>query len=220
MKKALVIGATGLVGRQLICQLAEADAFNEIVCFVRRSGQIKLPGVAEMEVDFRNPEIWSDQLRGDVLFSCLGTTIRKAGSQAAQFEVDYTFQYETARRASENGVRQLVLISSAGADSKSRLFYSRTKGQLDEAVKDLGFERISILRPSILDGERRESRTGERIGLAVMKILGHLPGIRKYRPISGSTVARAMIQAAILPNVDRVYIIYELEDVHRLAGEK
>jgi uncharacterized protein YbjT (DUF2867 family) len=217
MKKALVIGATGLVGKQLVRLLLEDPGFGEVCCVVRRHSGLSHPKLTEHVVDFKSPEAWSHVLTGDVLFSCMGTTIRTAGSQEAQWEVDYTYQWNTASIAAANGVKHYVLLSAAGVTPDSRIFYNRMKGQLDEAVQQLPFEQIDIIRPSILSGNRKEVRTGERIGLAVMSALRFVPGIRKYRPIKDVTVAKAMISASRLEGGEKTRI-HELEDVHRLAA--
>jgi uncharacterized protein YbjT (DUF2867 family) len=196
MKSAAMIGATGLVGGALLDLLLEDDRFSEVRSFVRRSSGRSHDKLREHVVDFRAPESFESELVGDVLFSTLGTTRKKAGSQEAQREVDYTFQYEAARSAAKNGVACYVLVSSTGADAGSSLFYNRMKGQLDQAVKELGFARCHILRPSILDGNRQESRPAERLGLAVMHVLDYLPGLRAYRPIHAKTVAQAMVHLA------------------------
>jgi uncharacterized protein YbjT (DUF2867 family) len=150
-----------------------------------------------------------------VLFSTLGTTLRKAGSKEAQYKIDYTYQYEVAKAAAGNGVPQYVLVSSAGAAPQSRVFYSRMKGELEEAVKRLPFSFIHILQPGILEGTRAEFRLGERIGIAVLSVVGALPGLQKYRPIPAQTVARAMIQAAFREKEKQV--VWTLEDVFKLA---
>ena len=139
MKSAAMIGATGLVGGALLDLLLEDDRFSEVRSFVRRSSGRSHDKLREHVVDFRKPESFANDLVGDVLFSTLGTTRKKAGSQEAQREVDYTFQYETARSAAKNGVACYVLVSSTGANASSGLFYNRMKGQLDQAVSELGF---------------------------------------------------------------------------------
>ena len=147
--KALVIGATGSVGKDLVQQLIEDSSVERIDIFVRREVKIPAAKVVAHVVDFDHPETWADQLKGDVLFSCLGTTIRAAGSQDAQWKVDYTYQYEAAKAAKANGVKTYVLVSSVGANARSKVFYTKMKGALDEAVQELGFEGSSsfALRP-------------------------------------------------------------------------
>ncbi|MEX2364903.1 MAG: NADH-quinone oxidoreductase subunit F, partial [Balneolaceae bacterium] len=150
----------------------------------------------------------------DELYSALGTTIKKAGSQEKQYTIDFSYQYEVAKAAAENGVRKYALVSSAGADSESRVFYSKMKGELDDAVKKLDFDTCVVLRPSILEGEREESRLGETIGMILANIFTKIPGLRKYRPIPGEIVARGAINA--LRKSAPGYHIFELDEIFEL----
>ena len=146
-------------------------------------------------VDFDHPEAWADELKGDVLFSCLGTTIKAAGSQEAQWKVDYTYQYEVAKAARANGVKIYVLVSAIGADVKSKFFYSRMKGALDDAVQQLGFEGCFILQPPSLV-RKGSNRFGENVGVAVMKGLNAIGLLRSWTPMPTESVAAAMIRLA------------------------
>lgn len=214
MKKAIVIGGTGMVGRELVRLLTESDDFSEVVSLVRRSSGFVHPKLTEHIIDFDAPETWNDLVTGDVLFSTLGTTMAQAKTQENQFRVDYTYQYVTARIASENKVPLYVLVSSAGASAKSRIFYSRIKGGLEDAVKKLPFSVISILQPGQLDGNRTENRPAEKISLKIVYLLNKLGLLRKYRPIQATDVAKAMIHAA----QKTVSGTYALDKVHELAG--
>lgn len=196
MKTALVIGATGLVGKSLVKQLLLDERFQKVVVFARRTVGLQSPKLEEHLVNFDVPQTWQHLLKGDVLFSAMGTTIGKAGSKEAQYKIDFTYQYNTAKGAAENGVSTYELVSSAGASPSSKIFYSRMKGELEEAVKKLSFKRIYLIQPGILAGNRQEKRIGERIGISVLNVLHHVPGLGAYKPIDAGIVAKAMINAA------------------------
>lgn len=193
--KALVIGATGAVGKDLVEQLLKDESFERVDVFVRREVKVPSPKLVPHVVDFDHPERWSELLTGDVLFSCLGTTIKAAGSQDAQWKVDYTYQYEAAKAARNNGVGKLVLVSSVGASSKSKIFYSRMKGQLDEDVQKLGFPGCFILRPPSLV-RKGSDRFGEKAGVAVLKCFNAIGLMRSWKPMPTEEVAAAMIRLA------------------------
>jgi uncharacterized protein YbjT (DUF2867 family) len=213
---AAVIGATGLVGRALVRQLLEHPSFKEIRSLVRRPSGLTHPKLKEELFDFEQPNRGGDFHGTDVLFSVMGTTLKKAGSKEAQWRIDYDYQFQTAERAAQHGVKILVLVSAAGADSSSRLFYSKMKGRLDEAVQQLAFAHVVILRPSVLDGERQESRPAERLGIWMGRCLRFLPGLRAFRAIPAETVASAMIEAALKEKTERVRVI-SLGDIFKEA---
>ena len=213
MKKAIVIGSTGMVGTQLINILLENKEFSEIISLVRRSSCINHPKLNEQIIDFDKLEEWRNLVTGDVLFSTLGTTLSQAKTKENQFKIDYTYQFTVAEIAAKNGVSTYVLVSSAGASSESAVFYSKMKGQLEDAVKKLPFKVISILRPGQLAGDRNDNRIGERIGLSVMYSLNKIGIFKSYRPIEASEVAKAMINASKKANSAS----YTLDEVHKLA---
>ncbi len=217
MKKAIVIGATGLVGLQLVQLLLRDPRFAEVVIFVRKPSRMQNIKLTEHVVSFDDMENWKDLVQGDVLFSAMGTTLRKAGGKDEQYLVDHTYQYEVAATAAKNGIPVYVLISAAGADPKSKLFYSRMKGELEKAVEPLMFRSIHIIRPGILSGHRGEVRMGEMIGIALMKILSFFPGLHSLKPIPGKIVAQAMLNAGL---DSRIGIHkYTLNAVFKLAGD-
>ena len=199
MKTALVIGATGLVGSQLLIQLLADERVGQVIAFGRRKTGTVHSKLEERIVDFEAVESWSPAVKGDVAFSSLGTTLKQARGQAGQRKVDHDYQLAFAKAAASNGVPCYVLVSSASADEKSRVFYSRIKGELDREVQQLGFERVRIMRPSLLGGERKEARTGEKLGSVLLRAANVVGIARKYREISGDVVARAMINAAFDP---------------------
>ena len=191
--KALVIGATGAVGRDLVEQLLKDNAFGSVVAFVRRPLAIDNPKLTVHVIDFDRPEQWRQLLEGDVLFSCLGTTIRAAGSQANQWKVDYTYQYEAAKAARENGVETYALVSSIGADPKSKIFYNRMKGELEVAVKKLGFPACYILQPPSLV-RKGSDRFGEKAGVVALRAFNAIGLMRAYKPMPTEEVAAAMVR--------------------------
>jgi len=217
MKTAIIIGATGLVGSDLTRQLLVHPDYSKVIVFVRHATGLTDAKLTERIVDFEQIETWKEEIRGDVLFSALGTTLDKAGSKQAQYRVDYTFQYQVAAAAATTGVPCLVLISAAGASERSMIFYSRMKGELDRDVKKLPFQRLRIIKPGILKGTRVESRPTEEISIRAMQVLGKLPLIRKYRPVPATTVATAMIKAAAMEEPG--FRKFELEEVFTLARQ-
>lgn len=194
---ALVIGATGLVGSALVRRLLDHPSFTAVVILVRRSAGIVHEKLQEHIIDFGKPAQWQQLVKGDVLFSALGTTLRQAGGKTAQYEVDYHYQYNVAQAAAANGVAGYVLISSIGAALQSMFFYARTKAELERDVKKLPFAGICILQPGPLEGEHREARPLEKVSVGVIHFLNRLGLLKGYRPIPGDTVARAMISAAL-----------------------
>lgn len=213
-KTAILIGATGLVGSEVLQLLLEDERYQKVKVFHRRSTDIAHPKLEEHVIDFDQVDDWKHLITGDELYSALGTTIKKAGSQEAQYTVDFTYQYETAKAAAENEVKKYSLVSSAGADHHSKVFYSRLKGELDDAVKELPFEVITVLRPSILDGDRSENRPGEKFGLLMARLFTKIPGLKKYRPILAKNVAAGMINS--LHKCPPGYHIFELDEIFYL----
>ena len=216
MKTAIVIGATGLVGTQLVNQLIEHPKFSKIIVLVRRSTGIANPKLQEVFVSFDELTCSKQEIKGDVLFSCMGTTMKQAKTKESQYKVDYTYQFETAQLAANNGVKTYVLVSSAGANPKSNTFYTRIKGELEEAVNQLPFDKIRILRPSFLMGNRTEFRLGEIIGTSVINFFAALiPPLKKWRGIKDTEVARAMISSALDANQKKV-IVTELDEIFKI----
>src|SRR5215213_8400607 len=144
---ALLIGATGATGKDLLQLLLNDGAFHRVDIFVRRRLDVQHEKLKVHIIDFDKPAQWSQLVKGDVLFSCLGTTLKAAGSKEAQWKIDYDYQYDFAKAARENGVDNYVLVSSSGASPDSLLFYPRMKGQLESAVTSLGFAKLSIFNP-------------------------------------------------------------------------
>lgn len=193
--KALVIGATGAVGQDLVEQLIEDEGFSQVHVFVRRAMGKVSDKLVEHIVDFDDMSAWQEELQGDVLFSCLGTTLKDAGSKQAQWKVDYEYQFQAAKAAAENKVARYVLVSSLGANQQSPVFYLKLKGALDEAVKALAFKYKGIVRPASLI-RKNTTRPLEKPAIVLVKLLNTVGLFRSNKPIKTETVAAAMINMA------------------------
>jgi len=215
MKTALIIGATGLTGSYLVHLLLGDVRFGKVIIFVRRSMGIRHPKLEEYIVRFDLPQQWEHLVQGDVLFSTMGTTKRKAGTKEARYQVDFTFQYAFARAASINKVPVYVLVSAAGADPSSLFFYMKTKGALEAAIRVLAFERIRIIQPGPISGNREEERPLERASLGLIRFLNRLGLCGQYHPIEAAELATAMRNAALLPEPGTLE--YRLSAVFDLA---
>lgn len=196
MKTAVVIGSTGLIGTELVRQLQASPHYRSVLLLNRRPSGHGQSKVAERIVDFDAPDLAG--VSADDLYCALGTTRRKAGSEAAQYKVDYEYTAVIAARLRKQGVRRIALVSSVGAAPKATSFYLRTKGQLEETIIGLGFEQTVIVRPSVLIGRRTEFRMGEEAAILLLKLLSPVMvgGLRKYRGIEASLVARCLVRAA------------------------
>ena len=191
--KAIVIGATGAVGKELVRALLDDARYTEVAVFVRRDPGVTHSKLTAHVINFEQPDTWRALVTGDVLFSALGTSLKQAGSKEAQRRIDYDYQHMFAEAAHANGVPHLVLLSSLGADSRSSIFYLRLKGELDDAVQRSGFDTVHIVRPpSLIRPEAK--RLGET---AVVKILQGLNAVgiaKNLAPMSVDTVARCMME--------------------------
>jgi uncharacterized protein YbjT (DUF2867 family) len=197
LKTAIVIGSTGLTGGYLLTELVANPNYSKIIVLVRKaSGQHNLK-VEELIVDFNKLSDFKNKIIGDDVYCTIGTTIKKAGSQDAFTKVDLEYPLSIAKIAKENGAKHFLLMSSLGANAASGNFYLKTKGALENNLRDLNFDSLSIFRPSILLGPRREFRLGEKIGIFFMRLFSFLllGGLKKYRPIHVKQVAHAMAKA-------------------------
>lgn len=217
-RTAIVFGATGLTGGILLEELIANEAYDKIIVFSRRKPEAAHPKVREIGFDTGNIEAIKEEIRGDDLFCCLGTTIKKAGSQEAFRQVDLNTPSIIASIASSNGVKQFLVISSIGAASQSSNFYLRTKGQMEEAIQKNSFEAVAILRPSMITGKRKEFRFAEEAGKFLFKPLGFLlfGKLRKYRSIAAKTIAKAMVFIALHPQ-NRV--VFESNEIQKLVRQ-
>jgi uncharacterized protein YbjT (DUF2867 family) len=200
MKTAAVVGGTGLIGAHLVRLLADDPSWDRVVSLTRRSSGVTGPGLEERQVDFEHLDR-EESIECDAAFCALGTTIKVAGSKQAFERVDHDYVVEFARLARAGGAQQFLIVSSIGADAGSGNFYLSVKGRVEVAVEALAFESTWIFRPSLLLGERQESRPAERWGQRGSHLVAPLMvgPLRKYRPIPAETVASGMASAARRP---------------------
>ncbi len=212
---ALVIGATGATGITLVEQLLTDDDFKEIKIFVRRKSGIQHSKLTEHIVDFEKMEDWKNLIQGDVAFSCLGTTLKSAGSQEAQKRIDFDFQYQYAKNARLNFVPTFVLVSAYGASSQSRIFYSRIKGELEDKIKQLEFPHCVLFKPGML-ARPHSDRILEVWGLKILRLLNRLGLFKSQRPLPTATLAEAMIKSS--KSKETGVRIYQLDKIFGIAG--
>lgn len=222
-KTALLLGATGLVGNYLLFKLLNDARYASVRSLVRKPMHLKHRKLDERVVDF---DALPDEIFTDIddVFCCLGTTIRQAGSQEAFKKVDFQYPLDVAQKALATGAKQFLLVTALGADSRSRVFYSRVKGELEDAVTSLGYESFHSFRPSMLLGKRKEFRLGESAGKALMIALTPiflLPGLRKYAGIQAATVASALLTIASRDQAGRhVWLSDQLQEFQEGEGSK
>lgn len=197
MKTAVIAGASGLVGKQLMFKLLENNIYDKVISFVRRNTTISHPKLEEIVVNFDAlPNLtFADEVH---FFCCLGTTIKKAGSQDAFYKVDYQYVYNFALLANQSALSKFLLISALGADANSTIFYNKVKGDIERDIMTLPISSIFIFRPSLLVGNREEFRFGEKIGIVIANLLSIflMGSLSKYKPTHAVVLAEKMIEKA------------------------
>lgn len=186
--KVLLIGATGATGMFVLKHLIEDVRIHEIVIFVRKTAKVKSDKVKEVLVDFDKLHDYKDLMRGDVAISCLGSTLKQAGSQEKQWIVDHDYQLEFAKIAKENNVSHFILLSAMGVSETSKVFYNRMKGTLETAVKGLQFSRLDLVQPGMLIRPNTD-RMGEKFAEKVLTFLNAIGIFKSYQPIKVEDLA-------------------------------
>lgn len=195
-KTALIVGATGLIGNQLLVKLLHSPYYTRVVTLTRRSSGIVNTKLTELIFDFDNPD--TSKVKANDVFCCLGTTIKKAGSKDAFRKVDLEYPLTIAELARHNGAEKFLVVTAMGADFKSGIFYNKVKGELEQGLMVLKYPTLHILQPSLLLGNREETRFGEKAGevlAAILKPVMFGP-MKKYRAINSEKVASAMLAFA------------------------
>lgn len=216
-KTALVIGATGLIGRQCVVTLLQNEQYDKVTTLVRHLSGATHPNLDEQMIDFDKLEQYSHLMNVDDVFCCMGTTIKKARSKEKFKKVDYEYPLRVAEIALQQGAKKYLIVTAMGAEKKSPFFYNQVKGEIEEALKDLGYSALHIFQPSLLTGDRKEFRLGEKMAVYSFKALNlllHGP-LKKYRSIEGKTVAEAMVKAA--NNDKRGTFVYESDVIEGMG---
>ncbi|WP_162428752.1 oxidoreductase [Pontibacter pudoricolor] len=197
-RNALIVGASGLVGGHCLRLLLASNRYSQVISVGRRDLPLIHPRLDQKVIDFDNLKKYASDLVADDVFCCLGTTIKKAGSKENFYKVDHTYVVELARLTAAKHAAQFLVVSAMGADAGSMIFYNKVKGEMERDVQDFGFRGVHIFRPSLLLGDREEERTGEELASKIIKPLsGLMVGpLRRYKPIPGEDVAKAMLYAA------------------------
>jgi uncharacterized protein YbjT (DUF2867 family) len=195
VKTALLFGASGLVGSHVLNQLISNNSYSKIKLFVRTTINISDPKIEIIQTDFKNLENHREDIKGDDCFFCIGTTKKNSPDKNEYKRVELEVPKQVAQIAKSNSVNSFVFISSGYADPKSSGDYLKFKGEVEEELKRLNFQKLGIMRPSFLLGDRKEKRIGEKIGIFVFKLLSplFLGPLKKMKPIHSATVAKAMI---------------------------
>ena len=209
---ALILGATGATGKELVNELLKNPNFYKISVFGRRVPDIENKKLFKYKIDFSELNKIKKLLSGDVLFSALGTTLKQAGGKKQQFLVDYTYQYEFAKIAVENGTKNYSLVSSTGADKNSFFFYPKIKGELEESIKKLPFNKIQIFQPPTLIRQPALARKGEKIGIKVFNKLNKIGLFKSQKPLPVKILAKIMISRALSKNSNRIEI-FSTQDI-------
>lgn len=202
--KALVIGATGATGRELVHSLINDEDFNQVSIFVRKAPDLEHEKLKIHIIDFNEIIKHKELIKGDILFSSLGTTKKEAGGKQRQYIIDYTYQYEFAKIAAENGVDQLSLVSSIGANPKSFMFYPKMKGELESDVKKLKFKKIDIFQPPILIRQPEVIRKAEKKAISIIQKLNKLGILKSQQPLMVSNLAERMVKTAKTNSKEKV----------------
>lgn len=215
-KTALVVGATGLVGSELVALLTADDFYTTVKVLVRREPEYSHPKLKVIVDDFSDIAGLDQKLKADHVFCCLGTTMKKAGSKEAFYKVDFHYPLEIAKYSQKQGATQFCLVSALGANVQSKIFYNRVKGEIEVAISSIPFQGINIFRPSLILGERNERRIGEKFaklisGLLAVLLVGPL---KKFKPIHARDIAQGMVKIA--KQELKGFYIFESDQIKRI----
>ena len=216
-EKAIVLGASGLIGSHLLPLLLTSPAYSEVIVFVRKALPINHPNLKQIVTDFKDIGALGDSISATSIFCCLGSTKKKTPNLKDYKKVDYDIPLHFAELGLKNGARKFHLVSSMGANASSVNFYTKMKGDIENAIKALGYETFHIYRPAFLRGKRKENRPLEKIMLPVMRLVDVIliGSLKKYRSIEAEDVAKAMFNESIKNKLGT--FVHNSEQIKRLV---
>ncbi|MBB6274676.1 uncharacterized protein YbjT (DUF2867 family) [Pedobacter cryoconitis] len=215
--KAILVGASGAIGRCLLQDLLNDSNYKEVLILVRRKSDIEHPKLKQLVIDFNRLSDYSAELKGDAVFCCLGTTKSQTPDQKEYLKIDYQYPLDIAWMAYTNGAQSYHLVSAMGADKNSSFFYNRTKGEVESEMKTVPFKSIHIYRPSLLDGKRTQKRFGESVLNSLMQLINPLlmGSWKKYRSIKVESVAKVMLAQSL--NDQKGIFIHPSDQIQMLS---
>jgi uncharacterized protein YbjT (DUF2867 family) len=198
MKKAILYGASGLVGSYILDNLLNNNNYEQVIIVVRKDLNIQHPKLKTLIGDFNSlPKVVKD-IRADEVFIALGTTQKKTPDKKLYYQIDHDYPILAAKQAKENGARAVFLVSALGANAKSSIFYTKLKGETEQGIITLDLQHTYIFRPSIILGDRKESRPMEKVFIGIFKLINPLfvGSLSKYKGIEAEDIAKAMVKSA------------------------
>lgn len=216
--EAIITGATGLIGNDLLHRMLDHPAYTKVTIIVRKEIPLQHLKLVQLVADFNRLENHQEDIKGDVVFCALGTTKSKTPDQEQYRKIDYQYPLDIAFIAQQNGISQYHLVSALGANEKSAIFYSKLKGELERDLKSIPFKSVHIYRPSLLDGSRKEYRSAEHFMIGLMQFLNPLliGGLKKYRSIKIEKVSSAMLKQSLKP-LDGIFT-YNSDEIEELGS--
>lgn len=215
-KTALIVGVTGLIGKELLQNLLNSSHYKQVIAIARRNLNTNHPKLKEVITDLEHLHQFKSYFQVDDVFCCLGTTIKNAKTKEVMKRIDVDYPILVAKLSKEMGASHFLVVSSMGANKKSSIFYSKIKGILEDELQNIGYSSLSIFRPSLLLGKRDEFRIGESVGGTLLPVLSflYIGPLRKYKPIEGKTVALGMYNAALTAHKGTsVYLSNQIEEL-------
>jgi len=217
LKKAVIVGASGLIGNELLNILLQSSDYQEVLILVRKEIPINHPKLVQLVVDFDKLDQWTDAITGHALFCCLGTTKDKTPDEPIYRKIDHDYPVQLAQIAHQNKIKQYHLVSAIGANVNSSIFYTKLKGETERDIENVGLPTLHIYQPSFLEGRQKEKRPMEKFITVIMKAINPLliGGFAKYRSIPATTVARAMFKQSLKNEVG--IFIHPTDKIKQLA---